>query len=42
MQSGQLRRFVRDGKPARGIPGLGIAIPVAMLTIAVLAMVKPV
>ena len=42
MQSGQLRSFVRDGKPARGIPGVGIAIPVAMLTIAILVMVKPI
>jgi uncharacterized membrane protein len=41
MQSGQLRRFVRDAVPAKGIPGVGIAIPIAMLAIAILAIVKP-
>lgn len=41
MQSGRLRRFVRDGKLAQGIPGAGIGIVIAMLTIALLAVVKP-
>jgi uncharacterized membrane protein len=41
-QSGRLRRFIRDREPARGIPGAGIAMPIAMLTIAVLAIVKPI
>ncbi len=41
MQSGRLRRLMRDGEPAKGIPGAGIAIPVAMLAIAILAFVKP-
>ena len=42
MQSGRLRRFIRDGKPAAAIPGAGIAIVLAMLAIAVLALVKPI
>lgn len=42
MQSGRLRRFIRDGKPAVAIPGAGIAIVLAMLAIAVLALVKPI
>lgn len=41
VQSGRLRRFVRDTKPAAGIPGAGLAIVIAMLAIAVLAVVKP-
>lgn len=41
VQSGRLRRFVRDGKPAKAIPGTGIGIVVATLTIAILAFVKP-
>ncbi|MFQ3788999.1 CopD family protein [Halomonas sp. A29] len=42
VQSGRLRRFVRDGKLAQGIPGAGIGIVIAMLTIAILAVVKPI
>ncbi len=42
LQSGRLRRLVRDGTPAATIPGLGIGIVVAMLAIAVLAVVKPI
>jgi uncharacterized membrane protein len=41
VQSGRLRRFVRDASPATGIPGAGTAIVIAMLAIAVLAVVKP-
>lgn len=41
MQTGRLRRFVRDGNPAKGIPGAGLAIVIVMITIAVLAIVKP-
>lgn len=41
VQSGRLRRFVQDTKPAAGIPGAGLAIVIAMLAIAVLAVVKP-
>ena len=42
VQSGRLRRFVRDGKPAAGIPGAGVGIVLAMLAIAVLAVAKPI
>ena len=42
LQSGRLRRFLRDGKPATTIPGAGIGIAIAMLAIAVLAVVKPI
>jgi uncharacterized membrane protein len=42
VQSGRLRRFVRDEKPAKGTPGISIGIVVAMLTIAILAVVKPI
>lgn len=42
VQSGRLRRLVRDGTPARSIPGAGIGIVIAVLAIAVLAVVKPV
>lgn len=41
MQTGRLRRFVRDGRPAKGLPGAGIVIVIVMITIAVLAVVKP-
>lgn len=42
MQSGRLRRFIRDAEPARGISGTGAGIVAAMLAIAILAVVKPV
>lgn len=42
MQSGRLRRLIRDGKPAAAIPGAGVVIVLAMLAIAVLALVKPI
>ncbi len=42
LQSGRLRRFIRDGTPVKDIPGVGIAIVIAMLTIAMLAIVKPI
>lgn len=41
MQTGRLRRFARDGKPADSLPGAGPAIVVMMAAIAVLAFVKP-
>lgn len=42
VQSGRLRRSVRDGEAAARIPGAGAGIVLAMLAIAVLAVVKPV
>lgn len=42
IQSGRLRRFIRDKKPVQGIPGAGLGIVIAMLAIAVLAVVKPI
>jgi putative membrane protein len=42
IQSGRLRHHVRDGKLAKGIPGAGIGMVIAMLTIVVLAVVKPI
>lgn len=42
VQSGRLRRFIRDAKPAQGIPGAGFGLVIAMLAIAVLAVVKPI
>lgn len=41
VQSGRLRRFARDGTPAKGMSGTGLGILIVMLTIAVLAVVKP-
>lgn len=41
MQSGRLRRLVQGGQPEKRIPGAGFGIVLAMLTIAVLAIVKP-
>lgn len=42
VQSGRLRRIVRDGKPAKSIPGAGIGMVIAMLLIAILAVAKPI
>jgi uncharacterized membrane protein len=42
VQSGRLRRFIREGKPPTPIPGAGIAVAVAMVAIAVLAIARPV
>jgi uncharacterized membrane protein len=41
VQSGRLRRSLRDGKAAAGLPGASIGIMLAILIIAVLAVVKP-
>ncbi|WP_420963931.1 CopD family protein [Brucella sp. IR073] len=41
VQSGRLRRSIRDGKAAASLPGASIGIVLAMLIIAVLAVVKP-
>jgi len=42
MQSGRVRRSVRDGKPPKGMPAASVGIVVVMTAIAVLAIVKPV
>lgn len=41
VQSGQLRRAIRDGSGVKASPGIGIGIVLAMLVIATLAIVKP-
>ncbi|WP_428697775.1 CopD family protein [Stappia sp.] len=41
VQSGQLRRMLRDERPASTIPWSGTSILIGMLTIAILAVVKP-
>lgn len=42
IQSGRLRRGIRDGAPVSPIPGAGLGIVIAMLAVAVLAVVKPI
>jgi len=42
MQSGQVRRSIRYGKPVKPIRGLGIGIVIAMLIIGILAIAKPI
>lgn len=41
VQSGRMRRFLRDGAPAKGAPGAELGIVAATLAIAILAVVKP-
>lgn len=41
VQTGRLRRALRDGGKAVAVPGTGIGISAAMFTIALLAVVKP-
>jgi uncharacterized membrane protein len=42
VQSGRLRRFIREGKSPAPIRGAGVAVVIGMLAIAVLAIAKPV
>lgn len=42
IQSGRLRRFIRNGQRATSIPGAGAGIVIAMVVIAILAIVKPI
>lgn len=42
VQSGRVRRSLRDATPATAIAGSGVGIVLAMLTIAVLAIAKPI